>query len=173
MISRGISRGKSFLTDIRMWDNQLSATPSLWECTFVDVLEYSSRLSFRAKSGYESDLRLQLTDVLEKRSSRLSNLSPYSSQSPPICLQNVSASRFFGSLRSKPGAGIRLTHLMRIFGVLNLWPLSVFPVNSIAWWGISPMLMSWMLFYRYIILALCIEVANDFLNINILGIIII
>ena len=64
-----------------------------------------------------------------------SNLSAISSQSPPIDLQNFSGVKSDGIFRSNPGGGIGLTTLYLSLGVLNLNPLSVFPVNDIVYIG--------------------------------------
>ena len=62
-----------------------------------------------------------------------SNLSAISSQSPPICLQKSSGVKLVGIYRFKPGGAIGLTTRKRSLGVLNLKPLSVFPVKDMAW----------------------------------------
>ena len=59
-----------------------------------------------------------------------SNLSAYSSHSPPIYLKNCSTFNSFGINKLSPGAGeIGRTFFILNFGVLNLWPFSVFPMN--------------------------------------------
>ncbi|TNV72608.1 hypothetical protein FGO68_gene2740 [Halteria grandinella] len=61
----------------------------------------------------------------------LSNLSAYSAQSPPICLQNFSGVMSAGTCRFNPGGGnTGFTTRMRILGVLNLKPDSVLPVKE-------------------------------------------
>lgn len=73
---------------------------------------------------------ISLLDRL-KTSSIDSNLSAYSAQSPPICLQKVSVVMLGGISRFKPGGGnTGLTTLILILGVLNLKPDSVLPVKD-------------------------------------------
>ena len=78
-----------------------------------------------------------LTVVWVKSSSRVSNLSAMSSQSPPIYLQKVSTSRSAGIFKLSPGAGTRPTLRMRSLGVRHFCPSSVFPVKYLICSGIN------------------------------------